>query len=94
LAIVQAILSLGDRLNLVVVAEGVETVRQLDLLRKLGCPFVQGFLAGRPSDSQESRMLLQRPAMDPAGVSPEGAPYRPATRCADVGELAEAGLPE
>ena len=94
LAIVQAILSLGDRLNLVVVAEGVETVRQLDLLRKLGCPFVQGFLAGRPSDSQKSRMLLQRPAMDPAGVSPEGAPYRPATRCADVGELAEAGLPE
>ena len=83
MAIVQAILSLGDRLNLVVVAEGVETVRQLDLLRKLGCHFVQGFLAGRPTDGQMARMLLQRPAMDRAAVSLEGAypSFHPVRRC-------------
>jgi len=41
-AIVQAILSLGERLNLTVVAEGVETDRQLQALRELGCRLVQG----------------------------------------------------
>jgi diguanylate cyclase (GGDEF)-like protein len=57
LAIVQAILSLGQRLNLAVVAEGVETERQLAALRGLGCRFFQGYLAGRPSDSRQTRAL-------------------------------------
>jgi len=48
LAIVQAILSLGQRLNLDVIAEGVETEHQLLQLRNLGCQLVQGFLTGRP----------------------------------------------
>ncbi len=60
LAIVEAILSLGNRLKLAVVAEGVETERELDILRKLGCRFVQGYLPGRPVESQQARALLQR----------------------------------
>lgn len=48
LAIVQAILSLGRRLNLDVIAEGVETEQQLFQIRSLGCQLVQGFLTGRP----------------------------------------------
>ena len=48
LAIVQTILALSVRLNLSVVAEGVETPGQLDVLRGLGCKVVQGFLTGRP----------------------------------------------
>ncbi len=48
LAIVQAILSLGQRLNLDVIAEGIETEQQLLQVRNLGCQLVQGFLTGRP----------------------------------------------
>ena len=48
MAIVETILSLGQRLNLNVVAEGVETEQQLLQVRRLGCQLVQGFLTGRP----------------------------------------------
>jgi len=47
--IVRAVLALGHGLKKTVVAEGVETVAQLDRLRELGCEFAQGFLFGRPS---------------------------------------------
>ena len=60
LAIVQAILSLGERLNLAVVAEGVETMNELDVLRSLGCRFFQGYLAGRPSEIRHPQALLQQ----------------------------------
>lgn len=59
-AIVQTILSLGDRLNVAVVAEGVENERQLDMLRKLGCRLIQGYLFGRPMANQQVRALLRR----------------------------------
>ena len=59
LAIVEAILSLGERLNLAVVAEGVETTRELDVLRNLGCRFFQGYLTGRPSEIRPARALLR-----------------------------------
>ena len=58
-AIVEAILSLADRLQLVVVAEGVETEAQLAVLRRLGCREVQGFLPGRPMPGGEARRFLQ-----------------------------------
>ena len=47
-SIVQAVISLGRGLNLEVVAEGVETHRQLAALTKLGCTHAQGYLFGRP----------------------------------------------
>ncbi|TXK65620.1 putative bifunctional diguanylate cyclase/phosphodiesterase [Alkalisalibacterium limincola] len=47
--IVRAIVSLAASLNLPVVAEGVETRAQLDLLRGIGCDQFQGFFLGRPS---------------------------------------------
>lgn len=47
-AIVEAVLLLGRRLNLRVVAEGVELESQLEQLRRMQCPFVQGYLTGRP----------------------------------------------
>ena len=47
-AIVRAVLGLARALGLEVVAEGVETRAQLDLLAALGCHAVQGFLLGRP----------------------------------------------
>ncbi|QYG91129.1 EAL domain-containing protein [Iamia sp. SCSIO 61187] len=51
--IVRAVLALGRSLGLTVVAEGVETPRQLTLLHDLGCHRVQGFLVGRPAPADE-----------------------------------------
>jgi len=53
LAIVQTILALSVRLNLSVVAEGVETREQLEALRALGCRLIQGYLTGRPITGAE-----------------------------------------
>lgn len=68
LAIVQAILSLADRLNLTVVAEGVETERELNVLRKLGCRLIQGYLMGRPSESQQAKALLRQSWVGDIGI--------------------------
>ncbi len=46
--IVETIVGLGDNLGLEVVAEGVETASQEQVLRELGCRKFQGFLYGRP----------------------------------------------
>ncbi|WP_152658701.1 bifunctional diguanylate cyclase/phosphodiesterase [Devosia chinhatensis] len=47
-AIVRAILALGKSLSVPVLAEGVETLEQLDVLRIEGCTEAQGFYLGRP----------------------------------------------
>jgi diguanylate cyclase len=52
-AIANAILSLGDSLNVVVTAEGVERSGQLDWLRKRGCHEAQGFLLSKPLPARE-----------------------------------------
>jgi diguanylate cyclase (GGDEF)-like protein len=52
-AIVSAVLSMARALGLSVIAEGVETEEQLEWLRKLDCPYAQGFLLGRPMPSEE-----------------------------------------
>ncbi|MDO9005535.1 MAG: EAL domain-containing protein [Aquabacterium sp.] len=46
--LVKAIVSLGQSLNMALVAEGVETKEQADYLSGLGCEVVQGFLFGKP----------------------------------------------
>lgn len=45
---VSAIISMGHIFNFEVIAEGVEYEIQLDVLKKLGCDYIQGFLWGRP----------------------------------------------
>jgi EAL domain-containing protein (putative c-di-GMP-specific phosphodiesterase class I) len=47
-ALIQAALQVATALNLEVVAEGVETASQAQLLAELGCPRAQGFLYARP----------------------------------------------
>jgi EAL domain-containing protein (putative c-di-GMP-specific phosphodiesterase class I) len=39
---------MSENLGVRVVAEGVETEAQADMLRSLGCPLAQGYLFGRP----------------------------------------------
>ena len=45
---VDAVVKLGQALHLIVVAEGVETDGQFQILRELGCNEVQGFLFAKP----------------------------------------------
>ncbi|MEY2588159.1 MAG: diguanylate cyclase [Acidimicrobiaceae bacterium] len=52
-AIARSILSLGEELDLVVVAEGIETVPQQQALQALGCMIGQGFLFGKPVPAAE-----------------------------------------
>lgn len=56
-AIIRAILALGRSLRVPVLAEGVETEAQLDILRLEGCDEVQGFLFGRPGTIEWENVL-------------------------------------
>jgi diguanylate cyclase (GGDEF)-like protein len=58
IAIVNAIITLGQGLNLNVVAEGVETEELKDLLKKLGCEYIQGYLFSKPLPAAEATKLL------------------------------------
>jgi diguanylate cyclase (GGDEF)-like protein/PAS domain S-box-containing protein len=51
--IIEAALSIGRAAELGVVAEGVETRDQLELLRASGCRYVQGYLLGRPAPPEQ-----------------------------------------
>lgn len=48
LALLEAITSIGQSLNLTVVAEGVETKEQFEMLRKIHCRVIQGYFFSRP----------------------------------------------
>jgi diguanylate cyclase (GGDEF)-like protein/PAS domain S-box-containing protein len=59
-AIIRAILALGQSLDVPVLAEGVETADQLEILQKEGCDEAQGYLLGKPKpvgdlDHEESK---------------------------------------
>lgn len=47
-AVIEAVLGLGEKFELEVIAEGVETEQQRALLLKMGCTQGQGYLFGRP----------------------------------------------
>jgi diguanylate cyclase (GGDEF)-like protein/PAS domain S-box-containing protein len=51
-AIIAAIVSLAEALNMETTAEGVETLDELDLVRLLGCSHVQGYIYERPLSAQ------------------------------------------
>jgi diguanylate cyclase (GGDEF)-like protein/PAS domain S-box-containing protein len=59
LAIVQAIVAMGQALEYRVVAEGVETDEQADLLAGFGCSEMQGFLFSRPLPAEQLPALLR-----------------------------------
>ncbi len=50
--IVQTIITFGKQLGLEVIAEGVETKEQYDMLVSLGCKYFQGYYFGKPTDSK------------------------------------------
>jgi len=58
-SITEAIIAMGKRLHLRVVAEGVETQAQLDFLRANGCDAYQGYLYAKPLTTPETTALLK-----------------------------------
>jgi diguanylate cyclase (GGDEF)-like protein/PAS domain S-box-containing protein len=58
LKIVQAIVMLTERLGVGVIAEGMETQKQMETLKKLGCQYGQGNLISEPTDSQHIFAML------------------------------------
>jgi len=59
-SIVRTILNLGRSLDKTVIAEGVETVEQLETLRQLGCHIGQGYQMHTPLSVQAVDALLER----------------------------------
>ncbi|SFO21937.1 bifunctional diguanylate cyclase/phosphodiesterase [Sphingomonas sp. OK281] len=59
-AIVRAVIALAISLGMDTTAEGVETEREHDMVRELGCTKVQGYYFGRPMPAEEARALAIR----------------------------------
>ena len=80
-AIAASIIGLGESLEMLVVAEGIETPDQLAQLLALGCDFGQGFLLGRPTEPLElERLLVHDPASNGDGTSVAMAPLARVSR--------------
>ena len=58
--IVRTIVALGQSLNLKVIAEGIETQSQLNILRNLGCDYGQGYFFGKPQSKDAATALLSK----------------------------------
>ncbi|MBC7203565.1 MAG: EAL domain-containing protein [Pusillimonas sp.] len=58
LVLCEAIVAMAHKLGLKVIAEGVETVEQRDLLAAIGCDFGQGYLFSRPIPADDFTALL------------------------------------
>jgi diguanylate cyclase (GGDEF)-like protein len=68
-AVVTAIIALARSLGLRVIAEGVETLRQMETLHRLGCVVMQGFLFSRPQPPEDIEAWLKQT------VLPRKAPW-------------------
>jgi len=68
-AFVSAVIAMARRLQLTVVAEGVETAAQLSFLKENACDLAQGFLFSKPLPPEDFRQLLararRRPSLSP-----------------------------
>ncbi len=57
--IIEAIIALAHKMNLKVIAEGIESAKQYERLRDLGCDFGQGFLFSQPVEAEAAEQLLR-----------------------------------
>ena len=58
--IIISLIELAHRLDLKVIAEGVETKEQADFLRNYGCDYFQGYYFAKPMSQEEFEALLDK----------------------------------
>lgn len=75
-SIASAIIAMGQRLGLKVLAEGVETCGQLAFLRANDCESIQGYLLGRPMPSSDLDRLLEAGCPVPLDLQTPALPAR------------------
>ena len=82
--IVRAVIALAHKLDMQVVAEGVENEAQLEFLREEGCDEIQGYLVSRPVPAEQLAELLCSPHGAPPAVATAGeqAARRKSSACA------------
>jgi EAL domain-containing protein (putative c-di-GMP-specific phosphodiesterase class I) len=68
-AIAEAIIRMAHSLRLGVIAEGVETIEQLDFLSRIGCEEIQGYLLSRPVSPAEVEIQIEAAAINPSHQS-------------------------
>ena len=65
LVLCEAMILMAHKLGMQVVAEGIETLQQSDLLKRIGCDYGQGYLFSKPVPSDEFAKLFPYPTADP-----------------------------
>jgi EAL domain-containing protein (putative c-di-GMP-specific phosphodiesterase class I) len=72
-ALIRAVVSIAHTLQMAVVAEGIETEKELNLIRSLGVDELQGYLLGRPGPDPLSVINAKRVQLEPAPELSRGA---------------------
>ncbi|MHB1731257.1 MAG: EAL domain-containing protein [Leptospirillum sp.] len=67
LALVKTIIQMAQNLNLQVVAEGAQTQQEIDMLKSLSCPVIQGFGISRPLPLEELEIFLAQDCLQHPG---------------------------
>ena len=76
--IVAGIIALARGLNAEVIAEGIETIEQRELINDLGCNLVQGYLFGRPMPPEEALRFARLTIAAPPQPALPAQPVQPA----------------
>lgn len=58
--LLRGVVALGKQLGMTVLAEGIETEQQLQMVRDAGCDFAQGFHLGRPMPTDDFAIFMKR----------------------------------
>jgi EAL domain-containing protein (putative c-di-GMP-specific phosphodiesterase class I) len=68
-AIVRAVMSLRRSLGITVTAEGIETIEQLEVVRREGCDEIQGYFISRPLPADAADAFLRERAKAKLGAA-------------------------
>jgi EAL domain-containing protein (putative c-di-GMP-specific phosphodiesterase class I) len=66
--IIEFIVAMGQRLKMKIVAEGVETNEQLELLKTYGCDLYQGYLFSTPLSPFEIKTFFDKKYQSPVDL--------------------------